>query len=214
MSRSLPPDPAPMVSPPAGALEASKKRPSSHRLEVALQRPEEAYERWCNEVWRLLRRLGVTPNNLDDAVQDVFIVVFRRWDDFSGRSSRRTWVIGITIRIAHQYHRLRQKHQSNVDWTLEEEHYEIAQRPTLWGNPFGAASVRESEKQVQALLAKMTKKERGVFVLVELEELAVGEAAQLLGVTARAAYRRLDRARLVVKKEVQRLQARDEWRLS
>ena len=224
MSRnpSLPPatsdpsltEPAGPAQPAAETRTPEKKRPSSHRLEVALQQPEEAYERWFNDVWRLLRRLGVTLNNLDDAAQDVFVVVFKRWHDFSGRSSRRTWVLGIAIRIAHQYHRLRHKHQSNVDWTLEEDHYEISQRPTLWGNPFGAMSVREGEQRLQELLTKMTKKERGVFVLVELEELAVGEAADVLGVSARAAYRRLDRARLVVKKEIQRLRARDQWRLS
>jgi RNA polymerase sigma-70 factor (ECF subfamily) len=38
-------------------------------------------------VWRCLLRLGVDEAAVDDAVQDVFIVVHRKLDDFEGRAA-------------------------------------------------------------------------------------------------------------------------------
>ena len=45
--------------------------------------PEEAFEQHFSMVWRSLKRLGVNPAALDDAVQDVFLVLHRRWADFA-----------------------------------------------------------------------------------------------------------------------------------
>ena len=40
-------------------------------------------------VWHALFRLGVPPDALEDAVQDVFVVAYRRRDDYAGTSTRR-----------------------------------------------------------------------------------------------------------------------------
>src|SRR3954470_17967759 len=61
------------------------------------------YEEHFEFVWRSLRRLGVSAASLDDATQEVFVVVFRRLADFEGRSSVRTWLFGIAIHVA-QHH--------------------------------------------------------------------------------------------------------------
>ena len=54
-------------------------------------------------VWRVLRYLGVGESDLDDVCQEVFLVVHRRLADFEGRSSTRTWVYGIALRVAADY---------------------------------------------------------------------------------------------------------------
>ena len=51
---------------------------------------DEVYDRWLDFVWRSLRRLGVPQASLDDAVQDVFVVVHRRLSTFEGRSTLKT----------------------------------------------------------------------------------------------------------------------------
>ena len=58
------------------------------------------YEEHFPFVWRSLRRLGVDGHSMDDATQDVFLVVHRRLGDFEGRSTVRTWLFGIARRIA------------------------------------------------------------------------------------------------------------------
>jgi RNA polymerase sigma-70 factor, ECF subfamily len=50
---------------------------------------------------RLLRRQGVADANLDDAIQDVFVVLLRRIGDHdSERAGIAAWVRGIARRIA------------------------------------------------------------------------------------------------------------------
>ena len=51
-------------------------------------------------VWRVLRRLGVAEADVEDACQEVFLVVHRRAESFDGTSSVKTWIYGICVRVA------------------------------------------------------------------------------------------------------------------
>src|SRR5262249_6012708 len=64
-----------------------------------------AYDAFFDVVRRNLRRLGVEEASLDDALQDVFVVVHRRLGDFENRSTLKTWIIGIAVRVAADYRR-------------------------------------------------------------------------------------------------------------
>ena len=61
---------------------------------------ETVYDEHASFVWRTLRLLGVPPAGLEDAVQEVFLVVHRRLAGFEGRSSIRTWLYAIARRVA------------------------------------------------------------------------------------------------------------------
>src|SRR5689334_9453575 len=65
----------------------------------------EIYDAQFAFVWRSLRRLGVDPSGLDDAAQDVFLVVHRRLPEFEGRASLKTWVYEIVRRVARDHRR-------------------------------------------------------------------------------------------------------------
>ena len=43
------------------------------------------YEQHCAFTWRTLRYLGVPEAQLDDALQELWLVVHRRYADFEGR---------------------------------------------------------------------------------------------------------------------------------
>ncbi|HEX6273727.1 MAG TPA: sigma factor, partial [Polyangiaceae bacterium] len=51
-------------------------------------------------VLRVLRRLGVPESDLDDAAQDVFIVVHRKLESIVPGPSLRGWLFGIAQRVA------------------------------------------------------------------------------------------------------------------
>src|SRR3954452_9374484 len=61
------------------------------------------YEAHFRYVWRCLRSLGVHDSQLEDALQDVFIVVQRRLSSFDGKAELRTWLYAIALRIARKY---------------------------------------------------------------------------------------------------------------
>ena len=61
---------------------------------------EQVYETNFDFVWRNARRLGLSDGVVDDVVQDVFLVVHRRLAEFQARSSIRTWLFGILLKVA------------------------------------------------------------------------------------------------------------------
>ncbi|MEI8259466.1 MAG: sigma-70 family RNA polymerase sigma factor [Deltaproteobacteria bacterium] len=63
------------------------------------------YTEHAEFVWKGLFRLGVRESDLEDMVQEVFMVVHRRISSFDGSSRMTTWLFGIAMRVAAGYHR-------------------------------------------------------------------------------------------------------------
>lgn len=68
----------------------------------ALVGPETArlFQAHAQEVWRFLKYLGVREHDLADACQEVFLVAHRKLPEFRGESAPRTWLYGISLRVA------------------------------------------------------------------------------------------------------------------
>ncbi len=66
---------------------------------------EAIYDEHFDFVFRNVRRLGVPDAHVDDAVQEVFLVVHRRLAEFEGRSSVKTWIFGVLARVAADHRR-------------------------------------------------------------------------------------------------------------
>jgi RNA polymerase sigma-70 factor, ECF subfamily len=148
------------------------------------------YAEHFRAVWRNLRRLGVPDAVLDDAVQDVFVVVHRRWPEFAGRSTLKTWVFGIVLRVSKDYRRAARRHAARVERYPEA----LGIEPEA-SCPAEQAARREASRVVHAILDQLDDQERAVFVLVELEQLSVREAAEATGLRLATCQRRLRRAR-------------------
>ncbi len=179
----------------AAANESDCQRPAPEPSETgrdALE-PElrQLYTQYFALVWRTLRRLGVPAPALEDAVQDVFLVVHRRWSDFERRSSVKTWIYGIVFRVAKDHRRARARHAARV------ERYAAAltSEPPAARGPDEEAERREASRLVQDILTSLADEERAVLVLVELEELSVREAAAAIGIHPSRCQRRLQAAR-------------------
>ncbi|MBL8971250.1 MAG: sigma-70 family RNA polymerase sigma factor, partial [Myxococcales bacterium] len=65
-------------------------------------------------VHRTLCALGVDPGAVDDAAQEVFMVVHRRLADYDGRVPIRGWIFGITRRVAHDVRRSSQRRRARI----------------------------------------------------------------------------------------------------
>src|SRR4051812_11374577 len=64
---------------------------------------DQVYQRYVDFVWRSVRRLGVDDGAVDDVVQQVFMVVYRRLPEFSHASTIRTWIFGIMLRVLREH---------------------------------------------------------------------------------------------------------------
>ena len=95
---------------------AKAVRERSHAQEDTLaERFSALYEEHFDFVWRSARYLGEPDASLDDAVQDVFLVAYRRFQDFEARSSPRTWLFAITMRVISDHRRSRRRKTRLLD---------------------------------------------------------------------------------------------------
>jgi RNA polymerase sigma-70 factor (ECF subfamily) len=140
-------------------------------------------------VWRCLRSLGVPPAALDDAAQDVFVIVHRQLAGFRGDSSFRSWLFGITHNVASNYRRGAQRKQAPLVALSDES-------PDKAPDPLEATQDLQAAAFVQRFMAGLPDDKRAMFVLGMLEELSMPEVAQALGIPLNTAYTRLRRVRL------------------
>jgi RNA polymerase sigma-70 factor, ECF subfamily len=153
----------------------------------------EIYTQYVRFVWRNLRRLGVQESSLEDAVQDVFLVVHRRLAEFQGRSQMRTWLFGIVLRVAQSHRRTVRRRQAHL---VAVHPVELdAGSPADQEGPGELIAQRQAGALLHQLLDEMDPDKRAILVLIELEQMTVGEAAEALGINVNTAYSRLRAAR-------------------
>jgi RNA polymerase sigma-70 factor, ECF subfamily len=162
---------------------------------------EKIYEECFEFVWRSARRMGVAEAAVDDVVQEVFLVAHRRLGDFEGRSSVRTWLFGILLRVVSDHRRtLRRKGglaPLPEGLASEEE------------SPAGKTEQREAVRLLHRLLDSLDDDKRAVFVLAELEQMTAPEISEALGVNLNTVYSRLRAARREFEKALERHRARE-----
>ncbi len=166
---------------------------------------EEIYEESFDFVWRSLRRLGVQPSGLDDAVQDVFLVVHRRLAEFEGRSSIKTWIFGIALHVAQRAARTHARHPA-------EQLDETIAAPVDALTPHDEAARREAVAVLYAILDELDADKRAVFVMAELEQMTAPEIAEIAGLPLNTVYSRLRAARREFEASLKRRQAHERWR--
>jgi RNA polymerase sigma-70 factor, ECF subfamily len=135
------------------------------------------YREHVRFVWRTARRLGVHPAAIEDAVQEVFVVVHRRLSDFESRSSPKTWLFGVVRRVAADHRRRIRRRPGDVASSqagslddLEEGHV----------GPEQSAERAERVNLLHRILAGMDDAKLEVFILAELEQMSASEVAEAL----------------------------------
>lgn len=150
--------------------------------------PRALVEQGAGFVTHTLRHLRVPEPMVHDAAQDVFVVALRRIGDFEGRSSIRTWLFGICLRVALRYRRVAARERRE---TVVEELPEVAVGPDQ------EAEFRRAEgrRALDAILGQLDEAQRIVFILYEIERLSMKEVAEAVGCPLQTAYYRHQSAR-------------------
>lgn len=149
---------------------------------------DEVYAMHVAFVWRVLRTFGVAEAQVEDAVQDVFVVVHRRLREWQGKAAITTWLFAIARRVA-------SNHRRRAGKRTEPLADELASDSSGGGDPFAEASRAQAAATVLAILEQLDEDKRIVFALVELEQLSVPEVARMLDLNLNTTYSRLRLAR-------------------
>jgi RNA polymerase sigma-70 factor (ECF subfamily) len=150
---------------------------------------EDIYRAHVQFAWRVLRRHGVGPADMADAVQDVFLTVHRTLDKFEGRSSIKTWLYTLCASVARD--RRGRAHRKHETARLDDVGEPIDLR---------ASADARAEHNLRLELLQVALREMGpalgeVFVLYEIEALTGQEISDALSLPLGTVYSRLQLAR-------------------
>jgi RNA polymerase sigma factor (sigma-70 family) len=153
------------------------------------QRFSTLYRTHYDFVWRCALRLGADPADVDDVVQETFVIALRRLDEFTdeGAAMPSTWLFTILRNVLRNHARGRHRHTRKQQAYAEfgdERRVEAGEVERMLGIAL-----------LDRFLGSLDPDRRSVFVLAELEghdSRAVGEA---LGINPNTARTRLRAAR-------------------
>ncbi|MBN2195390.1 MAG: sigma-70 family RNA polymerase sigma factor [Polyangiaceae bacterium] len=147
--------------------------------------------------WRLLRRFGVPPERVEDAVQQVFLITAERLDDILP-GSERAFVYGVVLGVSRSIVRRGWREVLGDDSDLRS------------AGPTEAEALLDRKRLVEEcdrILDRLAPELREVFVLHEIEGLSSAEVARLVGIPQGTVSSRLRRARQLFRTEVEALGA-------
>lgn len=147
------------------------------------------FDRYYSGVRRFLGRMsGTDDRDLDDLVQTTFETVQRSARKFDGRSSVKTWVLGVANNVARHHIRseIRRKRLASA--------YAAAPRASIV-DASEQADRRERAALLRDAIAALKPKLREAFVLVYLEGMPGKDAARIAGVREGTMWKRLHQAR-------------------
>ncbi len=158
----------------------------------------ELFRRHRDVVFRFVSRLlGATHGGVDDTVQLTFLTAWRRAGSFGGRSTVRTWLLGIAANVARDQRRS-ERRRTNLFEVFSAKPKEEA--PLIED----VLSRRQLVERVMEALDELPHDLRVAYVLCELEELSGVDAARAVGVRPGTMWKRLHHARRQLRKALQK----------
>jgi RNA polymerase sigma factor (sigma-70 family) len=139
------------------------------------------FERELDYIFHALRRHGLGEADAEDVVQEVFLVMWRRWAEYDHSRPLRAWLSGIAFRVAY-HHRGRAGREvpGGLIDTIDEQ-------PT----PEDLVSGSSVRALVLRVLADLPERERTLVRLHDIDDVPMRDIAEVLGIPLQTAHSRL-----------------------
>jgi RNA polymerase sigma factor (sigma-70 family) len=132
------------------------------------------YTRHRSAVFAYLLRLTPDQHLAEDLLQETFVAVWKSAASFAGRSTVKTWLIGIAHRQAHNV--LRRRSEPLVDEA------ELAALVAADPEPEDAALAHATRAELLAAIAQLSLAHRETLALAFGQEMPAAEIAEALGI--------------------------------
>jgi RNA polymerase sigma-70 factor (ECF subfamily) len=158
-------------------------------LDAIYREHSAAVSKWVRRLWGPGGSGGV---EVEDLLQEVFLVVQRRLVTFRGEAALTTWLYAITVHVVTG--RRRKERWRRLLWRRAEPELQLQHEPQLPATD-DAFERAESAQVVYAVLNDLNERDRSLLILFELERLPGAQIAQILGIKEGNVWVGLTRAR-------------------
>jgi RNA polymerase sigma-70 factor, ECF subfamily len=153
---------------------------------------EELMRRYNQRVYRTIRGILRNEQEVEDTMQQAYLLAYAHLGEFAGASSFSTWLTRIAINEA--YACLRKLRRLSVVDEIPDFAEDIMRSPPE--NPEHRAVAKQSMRLIESAVDKLPLPYRTTFVLRDVEQLSTAETSETLGITEEAVKTQLHRARL------------------
>ena len=187
-------------------LERSLLRRLRDRDERAFR---ELLETHRDRVFNITYRMLGNRAEAEDVAQEVFITVFKTIDTFREESKFSTWLYRVAVNhCKNRIKYLSRRHDRDRDELDETTNRSVAASGAIGAPPPSAPDRAlegaQLEKLMQEAIASLDDDQRVVVVLRDVEDLSIEEICEITGLPDGTVKSRLHRARLVLRKKLQR----------
>lgn len=157
---------------------------------------KEFYYLYAQKLFAICLRYIGDSDTAKDILQESFLKIFDNLKQFSGNGPIEAWMSRITANSCIAYLKKQKKFQAEISQQLTPEE-------NNWDNDSDIEEKYSPEILYQAL-SKLDENFKTVFNLFVFEDYSHGEIAQLLGINENTSRSRLSRARIFLKKELEK----------
>lgn len=163
-----------------------------------------------DRVFNITYRMLGNRSEAEDVAQEVFITVFKTIDSFREESKFSTWLYRVAVN--HTKNRIKylaRRHDRDRDELDEGTHSQqvngaVTGTPVRTAQPDKALASAQMEQLLQEAIDALDEDQRAVVILRDVEELTIEEICEITGLPDGTVKSRLHRARLVLRKKMQR----------
>jgi RNA polymerase sigma-70 factor (ECF subfamily) len=158
-------------------------------------------------LYRMARAIVGNDSEAEDIVQETYVRAFAHLNDFRGDASLSTWLSRIAINEALGRVRSARRfadHDAGVEKAAEAEAEVIPFPLNADFDPERNVAQRQIVQLVEAAIDALPDDFRTVFIARVIEGLSIEETAELLGIVPETVKTRLHRARVLIRKQLDR----------
>lgn len=160
---------------------------------------ETVVHRFSQKMHRIARRILRSEADSADAVQDVFLSLFRAIGSFDGHSQLKTWLHRIVVNACLMKLRSRAVRGEVLRCEPEAVFAGSEIRCAQEGDAYGHLAQAQLRASVRVCIMRLREPHQTILRLRDLEELDTEETAARLGLSCAAVKVRLHRARLALR---------------
>ncbi|MCB0329933.1 MAG: sigma-70 family RNA polymerase sigma factor [Bdellovibrionales bacterium] len=164
---------------------------------------EELISRYAEKAYSLASRMCRNQEDAEEVLQDVFTTVYRKLQNFEGKSSFSSWLYRVTVNAALMKLRKNRQDKSIAmeDALPDEEHTLILQTQDCDLSD-QITLRREVSSVLEEAIQKLPDDYRPVFILRDVDGLTSKEVGKILGLSIPAVKSRLHRSRLMLRRKL------------
>jgi RNA polymerase sigma-70 factor (ECF subfamily) len=161
-----------------------------------------------DRVFNITYRMLGNRSEAEDVAQEVFITVFKQIDTFEERSKFSTWLYRVAVN--HTKNRIKylsrrqDKNKDELDETTQGSTSNGAIGQSMPRSPDAALAGVQMEEVLRQAVQSLDEEQRTVVILRDVEELSIEEICEITGMPDGTVKSRLHRARLALRKKLQR----------